>query len=67
MRRDRPELFERSCDLEDLLNARRAELGRDSVFFTRFNRPLRDAVGAAQDMLPLFDDEAPCDEGVCFV
>lgn len=69
MRRDRPALFARACDLEDLLNARRAELKKDPVWLTRFNRPLRD-LPAAQQMLPLLDepDEAGgfCDNGACF-
>lgn len=71
MRRDRPELFERAAGLEDLLNRRRDALDRDPVYLTRFNRPLRDAIPAAQQMLPLLDqpedDETQCDNGVCFV
>jgi hypothetical protein len=71
MRRDRPELFERAAGLEDLLNRRRDALDRDPVYLTRFNRPLRDAIPKAQDMLPLLDqpgdDETQCDNGVCFV
>ena len=73
MRRDRPELFDRACTLEGLLNARRAALGKDPVWLTRFNRPLAHAVRAAQDMLPGFDlpgfdpaDDAACDNGACF-
>ncbi|WP_428963925.1 phosphoadenosine phosphosulfate reductase [Micromonospora fluostatini] len=66
-RRDRPELFQRACDLEALLNQRRTTLGKDPVWLTRFNRPLADAVGIAQDMLPGFDtDDALCDNGACF-
>jgi hypothetical protein len=65
MRRDRPELFERACDLEDLLNLRRDELGKDHVYLTRFNRPLREAVPVAQAMLPLLDDGPACDNGWC--
>lgn len=66
-RRDQPELFERACALEDLLNDRRRMLGKDPVFLTRFNRPLGEAVAAAQDFLPgLFDDEPLCDNGACF-
>jgi hypothetical protein len=69
MRRDRPALFARACELEDLLNVRRVGLGKDPVWLTRFNRPLRDAIGAAQVMLPGFDtghDDAQCDNGACF-
>jgi hypothetical protein len=70
MRRDRPDLFARACELEDLLNVRRQALGKDPVWLTRFNRPLAEAVTQAQDMLPGFTtdgtDEGTCDNGTCF-
>ena len=68
IRRDRPEIFARACDLEDLLNTRRASLGKDPVWLTRFNRPLTEAVKQAQQMLPGFDatDDITCDNGACF-
>lgn len=68
MRRDRPALFAKACTLEDLLNTRRATLGKDPVWLTRFNRPLTRAISEAQPMLPGFDpaDEATCDNGACF-
>jgi hypothetical protein len=60
-----PELFERSCALEDLLNERRTVLGKDPVYFTRFNMPLRRVVKMGQ--VALFEDEdaAGCDSGWC--
>lgn len=73
MRRDEPELFDRAQHLEDSLNERRARLGKDSVWLTRFGRRLSDAVAEAQPALfALGDDystigEDGCDEGVCFV
>jgi hypothetical protein len=69
MRRDRPELFRRACELEDLLNRRRQVLGKDPVWLTRFNKPLALAITAAQDTLPGFTEdpaEAVCDNGACF-
>jgi len=70
MRRDRPELFAKAVELEELLNHRRAMLGRDPVWLTRFNRPLSDAVEATQDTLPGLaddhDDGSGCDNGACF-
>ena len=71
MRRDRPELFARVCALEDLLNVRRAALGKDAVWLTRFNRPLVEAIPQAQNVLPGLDapaDDADhvCDNGACF-
>jgi hypothetical protein len=68
-RRDRPALFDRACALEDLLNTRRRMLDKDPVWLTRFNRPLREAIPVAQDMLPGFAagvDDALCDNGACF-
>lgn len=68
MRRDEPELFAQSVALEDLLNQRRAELGKDPVWLTRFNRPLSEAIGAAQEPLfrDNFDGPEGCDEGACW-
>lgn len=65
--RESPDLFKRSCELEDTLNERRARLGRDPVFLTRFNMPLADAIDTGQDLLPLFDETAgECDSGYCW-
>lgn len=67
MRRDEPELFFKAADLEATLIARRAAVGKDPVFLTRFNRPLAEAIGEAQDMLPGFGaDMDTCDEGYCW-
>lgn len=68
MARNEPELFEKSCQLEDTLNARRRMLGKDEVFLTRFARPLRDAIDT--DQLSMFEvDTTPdldnCDSGWC--
>lgn len=64
MARNEPELFERSAQLEDTLNARRRMLGKDEVFLTRFGKPLRDAIDQTQ--LSMFElDESPDDDGEC--
>lgn len=65
MRADEPELFERSCQLEDTLNARRSALGKDPVYLTRLNKPLRKAVDPGVQLLPLASDDGPCDSGWC--
>lgn len=68
MRRDEPELFAKSQQLEDTLNERRVTLGKDPVYLTRFNKRLSDAVAEAQT--PLFTDgefgDGQCDEGYCW-
>jgi hypothetical protein len=68
MRRDEPELFDLSQQLEDTLNERREMLGKDPVYLTRFNKRLSDAIAEAQT--PLFTDgtfnDGGCDEGYCW-
>lgn len=67
MRRDEPALFAQSVALEKMLNERRDALGRDRVYFTRFGRPLQEAIHVEQQGLP-FDapDTDSCDEGYCW-
>ena len=64
MRRDEPDLFAKSVALEATLNERRTRLGKDNVYLTRHARPLDQAIGEAQDMLPLIEWDA-CDSGHC--
>ncbi|MFJ3751920.1 phosphoadenosine phosphosulfate reductase [Streptomyces rubiginosohelvolus] len=66
MRRNEPDLFEKSCQLEELLNERRETLGKDHVYLTRFGRPLRQAIPDGVDILPGFEDsDGMCDSGWC--
>jgi hypothetical protein len=66
MRREEPDEFEKACQLEDLLNERRDELGKDHVYLTRFNKPLREAIPDGVDLLPMFDEaDGACDSGWC--
>lgn len=65
MRREEPDLFEKSAALEDLLNERRDQLGKDHVYLTRFGAPLRRVIPEGVETLPLADD-ASCDGGWCF-
>ncbi len=64
----RPDLFERSAQLEELLNERRKMLGKDPVWLTRFGMPLRDAINTDEiPLIPLDDLGAHgCDSGHCF-
>lgn len=65
--REHPDLFERSALLEDVMNERRDMLGKDHVYLTRFGIPLREAINAGQQLLPLADDtDGSCDSGWCF-
>ena len=59
--------FEKSCHLEATLNERRATLGKDPVFLTRFGVPLRKAIALDQDTLPADPADGSCDSGWCFL
>ena len=67
MRRTQPDLFEKACQLEELLNRRRDQLGKDHVWLTRFNKPLRHAIPDGVDTLFGLDDDSDglCDSGWC--
>lgn len=64
MRIDDPELFQKSCELEHLLNERRASMGKDKVYFTSKLKPLEKATTGLEQK-SLFD-EIGCDSGYCF-
>ena len=68
MRRDEPDLFNKAQQLEDHLNDRQRELGRNPLYLTRFNKRLTDAIPEAQSSL--FTHEGPgedgCDSGYCW-
>jgi hypothetical protein len=71
VRRQEPDLFAQAAQVEALLLERRARLGRDPVYLTRFGRPLTEAIPQAPDgdQLSLFDDPSPdvdnCESGYC--
>lgn len=67
-RRNEPELFAKSCDLEDKLNARQKALGHDPVYLSSALRPLRQAIPDGVDLLPIadeYDTDGACDSGYC--
>lgn len=66
MRRDEPELFEASAQMEAEVNERRRAIGRDEAYLTRFGKPLKEAISEAQDMLPIELGEDGCDSGYCW-
>ncbi|MFD5899098.1 phosphoadenosine phosphosulfate reductase [Streptomyces sp. NPDC060366] len=67
LRREQPQLFDKACHLEDTLVARRVRLGKDPAYLTGLGRPLREAIPAGVDLLPLADDDGDgaCDSGWC--
>ncbi len=69
MRRDEPQLFAQSVELERLLNERRSRRAKDPVYLTGEGRPLDEAIPAAGPMLPIFPtgpDMDTCDSGQCW-
>lgn len=67
MRRDEPELFQKTVELERAMINKRHALGRDPAYLHGDLKPLDEAVHEAQDMLPLFDDkDGECDSGMCW-
>lgn len=67
LRRERPDLFDKSVELERTLNARREMLGKDKVWLTRFAMPLDEAIGKPESLLPGFDEsDGACESGWCF-
>jgi hypothetical protein len=62
-RHHEPELFAKSIQLEAMLNEKRAMLGRDAAYLTRYGTPLNYAIpGASQE--PEVPDPG-CDSGWC--
>lgn len=63
MKQHEPDLFERAVAVEDMLNARRANLGKDAVYLHASAKPLALAVGDQAN----FDDLlGECDSGYCW-
>lgn len=62
-RRHEPELFAKSLQLEDTLNTRRAMLGRDPAYLTRYGTSLDHAIQEAPQESETLDPE--CDSGWC--
>lgn len=67
MRRDEPELFEKSAELEAILHEKADRFGHKRAYLTRSLVPLKDAVGQPQPQLFQVFNEGQCDSGVCWV
>lgn len=66
LQRETPDLFEKSCQLEEAMQARRIALGKDAVYFTdagaRERLPLQRIVGPD---VQLTMEEESCEGGFC--
>lgn len=60
-----PDLFWRSVHLEEVLNERRAMLGRDPAYLTRYGVPLEQAIKPENPAAPDDMHEPGCDSGWC--
>lgn len=67
MLRSDPDLLARAAGVEDVVNAHRADMGKDPVWLSSALRPLRDAV-TDDGQLSLFGDDRSCEvAGYCHV
>jgi len=66
MRRDNPDQFEASANMESTVNEHRLAAGRRPVYLTQAGKPLREAIVEMQS--PLFDVDGPdgCSSGTCW-
>lgn len=62
LRREDPDLFKKAAGIEAMLNEKRAALGKDKVWLTKFAGPLNDVI---PDQLSLVDDGDSCESGYC--
>jgi hypothetical protein len=66
MRDQEPDLFQKAVELEQFINERRATLGKDVVWLTKYNKPLAKVVG--EGVQPsLFEGDDFCDSGYCMI
>jgi hypothetical protein len=68
LRLHRPDLFQASVDLEQLLFERRDQLGKDRLYMTNRLKPLAVAIpeGVEQLALPEDGEEEACTSGYCW-
>lgn len=63
LKREQPDLFDKSVALESKLNDRRARFGKDQIYFTSNCIPLANAIG--DQMVFGGDDFDSCESGYC--
>lgn len=66
MRLHRPDLFQKSVDLEHLLFERRDLLGKDRLYMTGRLKPLDVAVPEGAEQLEMFQGDEACTSGYCW-
>lgn len=64
-RRNDPVMFARAVDLEAQLIAKRESFGKDAGYFTRFGKPLAEAIDTDETLFGDLDDHE-CETGACF-
>ena len=69
MSKNRPEIFAKAVELENILNERRVMLERDKVYFTRFAIPLDEVTeqyAIQGDLFGDYDGVEVCESGHCW-
>lgn len=60
-----PDLFEKSCQLEEMLNERSIGLGRGPVYLSSWRKPLREAVNGSHEWQLNWMDQMNIEENSC--
>jgi hypothetical protein len=66
IRLDRPDLFQKSVELEQLLFERRDRLGKDRLFMTSRLKPLDVAIPEGAEQVEMFEEDGACTSGYCW-
>jgi hypothetical protein len=66
LRLRRPDLFQASVELEQLILARQERNGHDPLFMSNRLKPLDVAVPEGAEQLDMFDDDGACSSGYCW-
>ncbi len=66
MRQSQPELFQKACDLEEYINKKRAQIGKDQVWLSRGLKPLMQVTTELHQASLFDEDDEVCESGYCF-
>jgi hypothetical protein len=66
MRQSQPELFQKACDLEEYINKKRAQIGKDQVWLSRGLKPLMQVTTELHQASLFGEDDEMCESGYCF-
>lgn len=65
LKRTRPDLFADAVRVEQIINEKRVDVGRDGMYLHPYLRPLEEATSMTTE--PMFEDDDACESGYCMV